>query len=270
MNCITFNPFRTIGIPNTLYIKPELMYGNKDAILQTDWVLFPEYWQVNALVYGLKSKIFPNVNTFHLGHDKIEMTRALLSVCPEHVPYTEILASTESNVTKVLNDFYFPFIAKEVRNSMGRGVFLIENEKQLLEYAQRNQVLYVQEYLPIERDLRIAYVGDEVLGAYWRIGEENSHLNNVSQGGEISFDNIPTEALQLVAKTAKELGINHAGFDVAVVDGHFYFLEFNVLFGNTGFHQMGVSIEQKIFEYLLKEHSPHRPLTPLTPRPKAS
>jgi ribosomal protein S6--L-glutamate ligase len=246
------------------------MYRNKDAILQADWVLFPEYWQVNALVYGFKSNIFPSVNSFHLGHDKVEMTRALWSVCPNHVPYTQILASTESNVNHILEDFYFPFIAKEVRNSMGRGVFLIENKEQLIDYAQRNQVLYVQEYLPIDRDLRIAYVGDEVIGAYWRIGEENSHLNNVSQGGQISFDHIPPQAIELVKNTAKQLGINHAGFDVVVVDGQFYFLEFNILFGNTGFQQLHVSIEQKIWEYLLKEHSPHRPFTPLTPRPQAS
>lgn len=44
MQFVTFNPLRTIGIPNTLYIKPELMFKNKEDILRADWVLFPEYW----------------------------------------------------------------------------------------------------------------------------------------------------------------------------------------------------------------------------------
>jgi ribosomal protein S6--L-glutamate ligase len=33
-------------------------------------VLFPEYWQINPLVYALKKRIFPSVPTYHLGHDK--------------------------------------------------------------------------------------------------------------------------------------------------------------------------------------------------------
>ncbi len=58
MRFITFNPLRTIGIPDLHYIKPELMFRQKEEILQADWVLFPEYWQVNSLVYGLKKNLF--------------------------------------------------------------------------------------------------------------------------------------------------------------------------------------------------------------------
>jgi len=38
---------------------------------------------------------------------------------------------------------------------MGRGVFLIKNEADFLTYCSTRDVLYVQEYLPIDRDLRI-------------------------------------------------------------------------------------------------------------------
>lgn len=261
MKCITFNPLRTIGMPNIRYIKPEQMLRHKQEILDADCLLFPEYWQVNTLVYGLKKNIFPSAASFHLGHDKIEMTRVLEAICPEHVPYTQILANTPHNMETILEEFPFPFIAKEIRNSMGRGVFLIENESQFREYAVRNSILYVQERLPIDRDLRIAIVGGKVVGAYWRIGAEHSHLNNVSAGGEISFAPVPREAIDLVEHVAQVLGIDHAGFDVAVVDDRLYIFEFNVLFGNAAFQKMGVSVEQHIYEYLQNRHRPRTPPT---------
>lgn len=259
---------RTIGIPQCAYIKPELMFRHKEDITEAKWVLFPEYWQVNALVYALNARIFPSIQSFHLGHDKIEMTRVLQMLCPENVPYTQILANTESNIEVILEEFSFPFIAKEVRNSMGRGVHLIESKQQFYDYVNSNDVLYAQEYLPIDRDLRIAYVGDEVIGSYWRIGQDNHYLNNVSQGGTISFDNIPFEAVQLVERVARALNINHAGFDVAVVNDRLYFFEFNILFGNVAFQQANISIEQKIWEYLLKHDSTRTPpFKPFTPAP---
>lgn len=266
MKFVTFNPLRTIAIPNTTYIKPELMSRHKDEILAADWVLFPEYWQVNTLVYGLKKRIFPSISSYHLGHNKIEMTRSLQGICPEHVPYTEILASTPINIEMILERFSFPFIAKETRNSMGRGVFLIENERQLRDYAAKNDVLYVQEQLSIDRDIRVTLVGKKVIGAYWRIAKEGNYLNNVSQGGTISYDPVPREIIDLVEDVAAALGINHAGFDVAIENGWPYFFEFNVLFGNVGIQQMGISIEKHILDYLEgQEPESTPPFTPISP-----
>ncbi|MDQ0340071.1 ribosomal protein S6--L-glutamate ligase [Caldalkalibacillus uzonensis] len=271
MKLVTFQPMRTIGLPNVSYIKPEHLFKEKQTIAEADWILFPEYWQVNVLVYGLKKRIFPSIQSYHLGHNKVEMTRALWAVCPEHVPYTQILANTEANIEHILEEFPFPFIAKEVRNSMGRGVFLIESEAQLQDYARHNDILYVQEYLPIDRDLRITFVGDEVIGAYWRVGQEGHFLNNVAQGGTISFEHVPPGAIRLVETVAKQLGINHAGFDIAVVGERLYFLEFNVLFGNMGFRDNQQLIERKIWEYLLTHSSPDSPpFKPITPAPRAS
>ncbi|HET7580697.1 MAG TPA: hypothetical protein VFK33_15575 [Bacillales bacterium] len=261
MKCVTFNPLRTIGIPNLFYIKPEQMLRHQKEIMEADWLLFPDYWQVNTLVYGLKKAIFPSTAAFHLGHDKVEMTRVLEAVCPKHIPYTRILGNSESNIESILEEFSFPVIAKEIRNSMGQGVFLIENEKQLRDYAGRNDVLYIQERLPIDRDLRIAVIGDKAIGAYWRVGAENSHLNNVSAGGKISFDPVPREAIDLVEHVARQLGIDHAGFDVAVVGNQYYIIEFNVLFGNVAFQKMNVSIEQHILEYLQSLYNPTTPPT---------
>jgi ribosomal protein S6--L-glutamate ligase len=256
---VSFDAFRSIGMPNVHYIKPEMALQSKPALEEADWVLFPEYWQVNFLTYGLKRNIFPNSASFHLGHDKVEMTRAMWSVFPEHVPYTLILANTETNREKVLEEMSFPFVAKEVRNSMGRGVYLIESRQQWRAYCEQQEVLYVQEKLDIDRDLRIVYVGDDILCSYWRVAEEGNFKNNVAQGGRIETGEIPASALDFVRNAAEKLGVNHAGFDVAMVGDHPYFLEFNTMFGNQALYEMNVPIQERILEYLQKQMTPHTP-----------
>lgn len=262
MKLVSFNPYRTIGIPNVTYIKPENIFKDIETIKEADYILFPEYWQVNLLVYGLKKRIFPNINTFHLGHNKVEMTRALLATFPSNVPYTRIMGKNELSIEIIEEEFGYPCVAKEIKNSMGQGVFLIENREGLKRYIEKNDVLYIQEKLPIDRDLRVVYVGNRVVAAYWRIGREGSFHNNVAKGGSYSFENIPIGAVDLVDKVAKELGINHAGFDVVVVDNKYYILEFNVLFGNEGLKALDIDVEKIIFDYISMDYEPDKPIYP--------
>ncbi|SER44555.1 ribosomal protein S6--L-glutamate ligase [Gracilibacillus ureilyticus] len=253
MKMISFNPFRTIGIPGVRYIKPELMFQEIEEIREADLILFPETWQVNTLVYGLKKKIFPSIETIQIGTNKIEMTRALWSIAKPYVPYTEILANTTSNIVKILDTFPFPFVAKEAKSSMGKGVYLIETEEQFMKYANHHSILYIQEYLPNDgRDLRVCFVGDQIYAAYWRIGQDGEFLHNVAQGGEICYNFIPNDVLELVTMVSNTLNINHAGFDIIVSEGKNYILEFNVLFGNQGLSNQEVTVEQAIYNYILK------------------
>ena len=255
MKLITFDPFRTLGLPGVRYIKPEHMHQYRDDLAAADWLLFPGYWQIHSLHYVLKRPIFPSLSSYHLGHDKAEMTRALQTACPEHVPDTLITASDKYGISEILDLWRFPFVGKSVRSSQGMGVYLIENRQQLLDYAARETVLYVQKLLPIVRDLRIVVVGDEIIASYWREG--SGFLNNVSQGGRVRTDlPVPDNALSLVEGLARYLNINHAGFDVAMVDGHPYILEFNRLFGNTGIPDLNQRVQQAMQRYLLGPATP--------------
>lgn len=236
------------------------MLQEKEKIQSASYLLFPEYWQVNSLVYGWKKNIFPSIGTYHLGHDKIEMTRLFQTIAPENTPYTKIIGyNPETNERtikeKILNDFAFPFIAKKTRSSEGKGVYLINNMKDLNSYLEENSILYLQEYLPISRDLRVVLIGDKVFSAYWRVGQDGNFKNNLAQGGNISYDNIPEEAISLVERISKQTGINHAGFDIAVYEDHLYLLEFNVFFGNIGLTGKQREINQTIYKYIMENNS---------------
>ena len=252
MRLISFDTLRTLDVPGVINVKPEDWLRRKDEILAADVLLFPDYWQVNALVYGWRKRIFPSINSYHLGHDKIEMTRAFEAVCPQHVPFTRILPSTPAALEQVLDEFNFPFVAKVVRSSMGQGVTLIESRAALRDYAQANDVLYIQERLAIHRDMRVVVIGGHVVTAYWREAQDGRFHNNVAQGGTVSFEHVPDGALRLAERVARELGVDHAGFDIAEVDGHFYLLEFNVRFGTEALNAQGIRLAPLILDYLRK------------------
>lgn len=267
MRLVSFDVYRAMGIPGVQLIKPEHYFRELNAVREADRVLFPEYWQVNSLLYGLNKLIFPSPASYHLGHNKIEQTRVLLTVAPNNIPHTEILPASESTMEQILDVFDFPFVAKVVRSSMGNGVFRIDSRQDLQRYVQSNDVLYVQEYLPLHRDLRVVWVGNRVLTAYWREQGNGFHFN-VARGGVINFDSIPDAALELVTQVATALGIDHAGFDIAIVGDRCYILEFNIMFGLEGLNRQGIRYGDHILRYLQSDNN--FPTNPIRPRPIAA
>ncbi|WP_020682020.1 ATP-grasp domain-containing protein [Marinobacterium rhizophilum] len=271
MKLVSFDAFRTLRLPETNYIKPELFFTHLARVKEADWVLFPEYWQVNPVVFALKRRIFPSLASYLLGHNKIEMTRAFMSVAPEHVPWTLVAPNEPVSAEHLWQQMALPFVAKIPKSSMGDGVFLIENRADWQHYLNLTPSLYVQEFLPIDRDLRIVWVGDRVLGGFWRRQSEQGFHNNLSRGGQIDNSPLPRAAVELVRRLATALEIDHAGFDIAMVDGYPFVLEFNRLFGNRGLGAINHDIPGVILDYLQRrarcddpDDDPLRP-TPIWP-----
>lgn len=256
MNLVSFDLFRTLGFENTRQLKPAQLFSHKDDIRGADWVLFPEYWQVNALKYGLNARIFPSQASYLIGHNKIEMTRAFQTVVPEHVPVTHIAPNTPLEAERLWNYMDLPFVVKLPKASMGEGVWLVESPQDWRDYLKRTEVLYVQEYLPIDRDIRVVLVGDTVVAAYWRCQSDRSFHNNVARGGTVDYAPVPAAAIELVKNVAAALGIDHAGFDVAMVGNHPYLFEFNRLFGTQGIPGGAASLKAAILDHLSKNMSP--------------
>lgn len=263
MQLVSFDIFRTLGLPNTLNIKAESFFKHRTELQLADWVLFPEYWQLNALVYGLGCRVFPSQASYLVGHNKTEMARAFSACVPQHTPHTFIKTNDESNREWLWREMDKPFVAKLTKSSMGQGVWLIESLDDWRRYCAIAEVLYVQEYLPIERDLRVVVIGNRVLDSYWRLQAAQGFYNNVAQGGTVDRSiPIPESAVQLVQQVASTLGVNYAGFDVAMVGSHPYLLEFNRLFGTRGIAGGQEAIKRLIWDYLQEELAPPKPKRP--------
>ncbi|HSG03755.1 MAG TPA: hypothetical protein VLA39_08510 [Marinobacterium sp.] len=265
MRLISCDPLRTLNFPPHTSLKSEQLFDKRQELIEADWVLYPQYWQVNVLSFALRKRIFPSLPTYLIGHNKIEMSRAFELVAPTHTPWTLIRANTEHQAQEVWDSMGLPFVAKLVKSSMGEGVFLIENFADWQRYLKVADVIYAQEYLPIDRDLRIVWIGDQIAGGYWRLQSPDGFHNNVARGGQAMAGPIPTAATELVTRIARALGIDHAGFDIAMVDNHPYILEFNRLFGTQGINTMIGDTSPIILDYLRRRMHEDEPPHPRAP-----
>ncbi|WP_291321099.1 ATP-grasp domain-containing protein [Desulfonatronospira sp.] len=208
-------------------------------------LLFADLFQI------MGKEIFPSVNTYRFLGDKIKQT-LLFKLQGLPVPRTRFYygPKQQQSITK---DFSFPFVAKKARtSSMGHGVWLIQNPKELKNYLADNQPAYIQEFLSVDDDYRVVVLGSEVIHAYRRIPARGSFKANISQGGTVCLDNIPRGVLELGLRAAVSCGFDLSGIDICQSRDRLYLLEANMKFGTKGFHCAGLSyraiLEQKVSE----------------------
>jgi ribosomal protein S6--L-glutamate ligase len=193
---------------------------------------------------------FPSYHTYKCVQDKIMQT-ALFDLLELPHPRTRVFYGTRQKQT-ILDYFRFPFIAKIPRGSaMGRGVFLIQNRDDLDSYLEQTDAAYIQEYLPVNRDMRIVIIGHRIVHAYWRIATPNEFRTNVALGGTISLDPIPDNAQELARYTARACGWDDVGIDICEYRGQLYVLEGNMKYGKQGFRKAGIDWT-KLMESLIE------------------
>ena len=123
---------------------------------------------------------------------------------------------------------------------MGRGVFLIKNKDDLMNYCELTHIAYIQEYLESDRDIRVVVIGKKVAHAYWRIARPGEFRSNLAAGASVSLDPVPKEATDLALYTAKKCRWNDVGIDIIKNKGAFFVLEANMKYGKEGFRKAGI------------------------------
>lgn len=235
----------------TLGVRPNFAnYSDADQALieNADTIFYPTSFYAD-LFAAMGKKIFPSIHSYRFAQDKIKQT-ALFALLKIPHPRTRIVYARRQR-QHILSGFDFPFIAKIPRGSaQGRGVFLIRNHQEFDAYCEKTNVAYVQEYLPIDRDIRVVIIGDQVALAYWRINSPGEFRSNVARGAAVFFDNIPKQALALALDTACRCGWNDVGIDICACGNRYYVLEANMKYGRTGFKAAGIDyyelMEKKI------------------------
>jgi len=152
---------------------------------------------------------------------------------------------------RIEESFGYPLVAKTpLGSSQGKGVFLIEGERDLRRYLDRHRPAYIQEYLPLDRDLRVVVVGGRVINAYWRVLRAGDFRSNVAQGASIRLEDVPAEGLDFAVETARKCGFDETGLDLCRHDGRWLVLEANMVYGLEGFRRAGLDIYAILGEML--------------------
>ena len=124
---------------------------------------------------------------------------------------------------------------------MGRGVFLIRNDEELKRYLTKTQVAYIQEYLHLERDLRVILINHKVILSYWKIAPMGEFRNNLAQGAVIDFAHIPPEALVFASEVTRGCNFDDVGLDLChTPEKGWMVLEANMNYGQEGLRIKGL------------------------------
>ena len=226
----------------TLGVRPNFFdYNSKEAdlIRKSKKIYYPTSFYAD-LFDAMGKKTFPSYQTYNFTQDKIKQT-ALFNLVEIPHPKTRVFYGKRQK-SFIPKYFAFPFIAKIPRGSaMGRGVYLIRNKEELFEYCSLTDTAYIQEYLPVDRDIRVVVIGYKVVHAYWRFAPPGEFRSNVALGATIAFEPISPKALDLALHTARVCHWDDAGIDIVQYQGKYYVLEANMKYGKEGFRKAGLN-----------------------------
>ena len=146
------------------------------------------------------------------------------------VPKTKIFYD-QVQAQRYLATTYYPKIIKKSygpSNYGGYFVHKVDSYEQATRLLQEKKYypVYVQDFIPMEADIRVMLVGHKPVCAFWRRPENGGWLTNTSQGGTIDYQKVPTKVLDLAVATSKAAKAEYWACDVAVgKDGQYRILE---------------------------------------------
>jgi ribosomal protein S6--L-glutamate ligase len=237
---------RLLGVPEvqTLGVKPNFLdytLEEREFISTSDVILYPtrNYAQ---LLTTMGKHIFPSLETYLYADEKIKQTTLFYMLDIPH-PHTRIYYRRHHH--EILDHFHFPFIGKMPRSSAcGRGVYLITSEAQLEAYLKGTQVAYIQEYIKHDRDLRVVLINHQPVIAYWRIRAPGNFRTNLSQGGHISFDPIPSSGIKAAQDATRKCRFNDVGLDLIHHGDRWLIIEANMKYGRKGLKLKGLDLKE--------------------------
>ncbi len=235
----------------TLGVRPnfgDYTDAERAAMAEADVIYYPSS-RYAFLFNTLGQRTFPGHYDYACAQDKIRQT-ALFQMAGIPHPRTRVFYGKRQH-QKILSGFSLPLIAKVARGSaMGRGVHLIENASDLAAFCRDHHAAYIQEYIPVDRDIRVVVIGGRVVHAYWRYAPAGDFRSNVAVGGRIVLDPVPEAALSLAVRTAVTCRWDDVGIDIISHDGSLFVIEGNMKYGREGFRHAGMDYSSMMEELI--------------------
>jgi len=182
-------------------------------------------------VFSRPDRIAMAVNRYQM---TVELVRAGLPV-----PETVITEST-TDVERAVERFGVA-VLKPLFTSKGRGMVLLDASHDVRASLERSQLEgagphYLQRFIKHPgRDLGVAVLDGQVLGAYWRVAKDEQWMTTIHAGGRYERADPPPAALELALRAAEHFGLLFTGVDlVETEDNGFVVLEVSAFGGFRG------------------------------------
>ncbi|KIM05165.1 MAG: 30S ribosomal protein S6 modification protein RimK [Sulfurovum sp. AS07-7] len=119
-----------------------------------------------------------------------------------------------------LEETAYPKIVKRSYGPSNYGGYFVhkvdsvDEAKELFD-TKKYHPMYLQDFVPMEADVRVMLIGHKPVCAFWRRAPEGEWLTNTSQGGSMDYMNVPASVLDLAVKTSKAAKAEYWACDIA-------------------------------------------------------
>jgi len=213
---------------------------------------------LEVLADYLRKRNIRIVNRVIEKYDLMNKTFFYYKMLENNIKIPRILKISSVKNYKKLLDLGFPMVAKLDYMHLGKGVYLIRDEKELMEFISSNRKelkhMIFQEYIPYEHDIRVINIGRPI-GGMERINT-SSFKANIAQGGYGKPYKIDEEIEEISKKLSEIFDIEIFAFDVIIKNNVKYVIDLHIIFRFEGFEKYtGTNVTRKILEYLDEVHS---------------
>ena len=135
------------------------------------------------------------------------------------VPKTYIYYDREKG-DEFLKKAKYPKIIKKSYGPSNYGGYFVhkvdsyKEAKELFE-EKKYHPMYMQDFVPMEADIRVMLIGHKPVCAFWRRPPEGEWLTNTSQGGSMDYMDVPKKVLDLAVKVSKSAKAEYWACDIA-------------------------------------------------------
>jgi ribosomal protein S6--L-glutamate ligase len=201
----------------------------------------------------------------YYSRDKFRCFQVISSIPGIRLPKTLLINNTYQ-LAEVLNTFKFPIVIKIPDSTRGTGTILAINPKTAVEVVETLFVrsptsILIQEYLKNEHrgkniapaDIRVLYVGDQIIGSMKRIATKGEWKTNYAQGAVCEQYKLTPENEELIHQIVNRLDIEVAGIDLFPSEEGLFVLEVNACPGWKAFESVhpNINVAQRIVDYLI-------------------
>lgn len=139
------------------------------------------------------------------------------------IPKTKIFYNKQKGLKYLKEKASYPQIIKRSygpSNYGGYYVHKVDNfteAKKLVEQKKYNPI-YTQNAIDLKDsgDIRVMLIGHKPICAFWRYSGKNQWITNTSQGGSMSYEKVPMNALELAVKASKAAKAEYFACDIAL------------------------------------------------------
>jgi len=145
--------------------------------------------------------------------------------CQKHkvaTPNTRIFYDHDEG-DKYLKKCFYPQIVKRSYGASNYGGYFVHKvdnykEAKALFSKEKYNPMYMQDAIPLKDsgDIRVMLIGHKPVCAFWRYSAKNEWITNTSQGGNMSYDDVPMAALEVAVQASKAAKAEYWACDVGI------------------------------------------------------